>query len=399
MVVLITRLSGHDTKRAANCRFAVEIRESTGELGKLLTNPTQSPNATSTAHTALGQSGWSDERAITRKLMDNQSFHPAWWLPGPHLQTLWSPLFRKQPKLPRQRERIELDDGDFIDLDWCNPKQVTQGPLTLILHGLTGSSDSNYAWGLQYHLMQKGQPSVVMHFRGASDAPNRHARMYHSGDTADVRKIAQLLLDRGWKQLFAAGYSLGGNVLLKWLGETGRRNPITAAVAVSVPFELKLCAETMDHGFSRVYRNEMLGSLKNAIAQKRRWAQQHDAQVFETLNALGDVNRHQTFREYDQHVVSPLNGFKSADDYYQRCSSRAFVPNIHIPTLIIHSVDDPLMVPQVIPKPDELPAGVTLELYAQGGHVGFVAGRIPFRPEYWLEQRVAAFFAEKSTEG
>lgn len=327
--------------------------------------------------------------------MENQSFHPAWWLPGPHLQTLWPPLLRKQPALPRQRERIELSDGDFIDLDWCNPRELSGGPLTLILHGLTGSSDSPYAWGLQRYLLQKGLPSVVMHFRGASGEPNRHARMYHSGDTADVKQIAHLLIERGWSTLFAAGYSLGGNVLLKWLGETGRRNPLKAAVAVSVPFELKLSAETMDLGFSRVYRNEMLDKLKATIESKRQWAKTHDQHVYETLQALGDVRRHQTFRDYDQNVVAPLNGFLGADDYYQKCSSRAFVPNIHIPTLIIHSVDDPIMVPQVIPKPDELPAGVTLELYPQGGHVGFVSGKIPFRPEYWLEQRVWEYFADR----
>lgn len=326
--------------------------------------------------------------------MENQSFHPAWWLPGPHLQTLWSPFFRKQLVVPRQRERIELADGDFIDLDWCNPSGMTGGPLVLILHGLTGSAESHYARGLQFHLMQKGLPSVVMHFRGASGEPNRHARMYHSGDTSDVREIAALLLARGWSTLLGAGYSLGGNVLLKWLGETGRRNPLAAAVAVSVPFELKLCAEAMDQGFSRVYRNSMLNSLKETLERKREWAARHDANVFESLKTLGDVRRHQTFREYDQHVVAPLNGFQGADDYYQKCSSRAFIPNIHTPTLVIHSIDDPIMVPQVIPKPDELPAGVTLELYAQGGHVGFVSGRVPFKPDYWLERRVCGYFSE-----
>lgn len=324
--------------------------------------------------------------------MQNQTFHPAWWLPGPHLQTLWSPLFRKKSPLPRQRERIELPDGDFIDLDWCNPQPAVTGPLVIILHGLTGSSDSAYAWGLQYHLLQKSQPSVVMHFRGASGEPNRHARMYHSGDTADLAFVAHLLQKRGWAQLYGAGYSLGGNVLLKWLGETGRRNPLKAAVAVSVPFELKLTAEAMNNGFSRTYRNEMLRALKHSITAKRHWAAAHDPRVFEILTALGDVNRHKTFRDYDEHVVAPLNGFVDADDYYQKCSSRAFLPNIHVPTLLIHSIDDPLMVPQVIPKPDELPAGVTLELYPQGGHVGFVAGSKPFKPDYWLEQRVCEYF-------
>lgn len=325
--------------------------------------------------------------------MENQSFHPAWWLPGPHLQTMWSPLFRKLLNFPRQRERIELADGDFIDLDWCTPSRNAEGPLVMILHGLTGSAESHYAQGLQYHLLQKGVPSVVMHFRGASGEPNRHARMYHSGDTADLKEVASTLLSRGWSTLLGAGYSLGGNVLLKWLGETGRRNPLSAAVAVSVPFELKLCAEAMDEGFSRVYRNSMLKSLKDTLERKRQWAERHDANVFDTLQALGDVRRHETFRDYDHHVVAPLNGFRGADDYYQKCSSRAFLPNIHTPTLIIHSVDDPLMVPQIIPKPDELPAGVTLELYAQGGHVGFVAGNIPFKADYWLERRVCNYFS------
>ncbi|HED16244.1 MAG TPA: alpha/beta fold hydrolase, partial [Gammaproteobacteria bacterium] len=165
-------------------------------------------------------------------MIPQSKFKPAWWLPGPHLQTIWANRIRPKPAITLKRERIELDDGDFIDLDW-NDQQG--GPLILILHGLEGSSNSNYAAGILRSFSQRGWTAVLMHFRGCSGEPNRLARRYHAGETDDLTLILELLRQRyPDRPVFAVGYSLGGNVLLKWLGETGENNPLSAALAISV---------------------------------------------------------------------------------------------------------------------------------------------------------------------
>jgi predicted alpha/beta-fold hydrolase len=218
--------------------------------------------------------------------------------------------------------------------------------------------------------------------------------MYHSGDTADLDVIVRALRQRGYANLMVAGFSLGGNVLLKWLGEQGDKAGIRRAVAVSVPFRLDTVAETMNHGPSRIYRNHMLGELKATLKRKLEWARQHAPATHQQLSALGDTDRYQSFRDYDNGVVAPLNGFDSADDYYERCSSRRFLRDITVPTLLVHALDDPLMTPEVVPGPQELPVNVTLELFERGGHVGFVAGHNPLRPVYWLDTRIADYFTE-----
>src|SRR3990167_580396 len=180
--------------------------------------------------------------------MNGNQFKPAWWLPNSHLQTLWPAICRKRKKLSLQRERFELPDGDFIDLDWLKKDQ--SGPLVLILHGFEGSVESHYAAGILQTLNRKGWRGVFMHFRGCSGEHNRLPRGYHSGDTHDVRYVIQTIRKREPKTPIAAvGYSLGGNVLLKWLGETGEQNPLKAAIAISVPFELHKAAARIQQGF------------------------------------------------------------------------------------------------------------------------------------------------------
>jgi predicted alpha/beta-fold hydrolase len=182
------------------------------------------------------------------------------------------------------------------------------------------------------------------------------------------------------------GYSLGGNVLLKWLGEQRHRAPIRAAAAVSVPFMLADSATRMAHGFSRVYQWELVQRLKRSVENKRR--------RLALSSKIDDLSRIATFREFDEHVTAPLHGFAGADDYYARASSRPFLKHIDIPTLIVHSRDDPFMSPQTAPLPNEVSAAVTLEIFQYGGHVGFVGGPWPWRADYWLERRIPAFFAE-----
>ena len=324
------------------------------------------------------------------QLLINTSFKPAWWLKNPHLQTLYPALIRKTPALVLRRERLFTPDHDFIDLDWYGEDHQ---PLVILLHGLSGSSKSSYIVGLQQSLANEGYRSVVLNFRGCSGEYNNTARCYHSGETDDIHFLYQTLRDREPATPIAAiGFSLGGNVLLKWLGEQGNQLSLLAAVAISVPFALSACATKLDKGFSQVYRNHLLGELKQYIREKRRYLQQIDHhKEASKLIQLGDLSDINSFWQYDERVVAKLYGFKNNLDYYQRSSSRQFLKNITVPTLLIQASDDPFMTISAIPGIDELSSCVKLELSNEGGHVGFVMGNNPFNPSYWLEQRIPEF--------
>jgi predicted alpha/beta-fold hydrolase len=318
---------------------------------------------------------------VVEAFMTAAAFKPAWWLPGPHLQTLWPTFAGRGKKIALQRERIELSDGDFIDIDWTTQ---TTGPRVLVLHGLEGSVNSPYAQGILKALSRQGWRSGVMHFRGCSGEVNRLPRTYHSGDTSDLAAIIALLQKREPNSPLAViGFSIGGNVLLKWLGETQGNNPLAAAVAVSVPFQLNKSVDRLREGFSRVYEKHLLRCLCRKMAEK-----------FETQSApipLPSLASLQTIRQFDNEITAPLHGFSSAEDYYVQSSSRQFLKSIQVPTLVLHAKDDPFMPASVIPEASELSAAITLEVLPKGGHVGFVGGSVPWRPQYWLDERIPAF--------
>ena len=325
--------------------------------------------------------------------METHSFKPAWWLPGPHLQTLWQPLFRRRPTPVTRRERLATPDGDFLDIDWLGPDE---GPIVILLHGLSGSSRSPYIRGMQSVLDKYGWRSAAMNFRGCSGEPNLTAHGYHSGDTRDLDFVYDTLRRRHEEAVIAAvGYSLGGNVLLKWLGERGDQVELMAAAAVCVPLRLDLCAERLDQGASRLYRNQLLLELKDYVRDKQRYLETIGRyEEADKLAGLGDLSPIQSFWGYDSRVVAGLYGFRDAQDYYDQSSARQYLQHIRRPTLVIQSRNDPFMTPAVLPEPSELSPAVSLEVADSGGHVGFVGGRVPCRPEYWLERRIPAFFLE-----
>ncbi len=311
------------------------------------------------------------------------SFQPAWWCRGPHMQTLWARLMRRAPRVSLQRERLELPDGDFIDLDWT---ETGSGPIVVILHGLEGSSDSPYARGILQAVERRGWRGVVMHFRGCSGEPNRLARSYHSGDTGDLAYLIDALRRREPRTpLATVGFSLGGNVLLKWLGKSGERAPLRAAVAVSVPFVLHSAADRLQHGFSRLYQWRLMRSMRNSVNEKRR--------RMELPLKIRDLSALKSFRDFDEYVTAPLHGFDNANHYYTVSSSRQYLKGLVVPTLLLHARDDPFMTETAIPRGDELAESITLELSSRGGHVGFVAGNWPWQPRYWLEERIPAYLA------
>jgi predicted alpha/beta-fold hydrolase len=322
------------------------------------------------------------------------AFMPAWWLPGGHLQTLWNPFCRRAPSLQRRRERLWLADGDFIDLDWHGPHELT-APLVLVLHGLTGSSRSHYVLGLQRQLAERGWTSAAINWRGCSGEPNLLPRAYHSGASDDLAEvIAHLQAARPLAPLYAVGYSLGGNVLLKYLGETGTAAPLQRAVAVSVPYRLDQCADRIGLGFSRVYQAHFMREMVGYVKDKQQlFARQGNTEHLSALERLGSLQGMRTFWDFDGRFTAPLHGYADASDYYRRASSRYFLPDIRIPTLLIQAEDDPFVFRHSVPDPDELSTSTTLELHHSGGHVGFVEGSLT-KPQYYLERRIPQWLTE-----
>ncbi|MCB1814238.1 MAG: hydrolase [Candidatus Competibacteraceae bacterium] len=322
------------------------------------------------------------------------TFKPAWWLPGAHLQTLWPVLQRRFASADQypalQRERLTLPDGDFLDLDYTSPPSAMPAgtPLILLLHGLEGSSESGYARGLLRVLQQRGWVGIVMHFRGCSGEPNRLRRSYNAGDSGDLAYVIDTLHAR-WPDsaLAAVGYSLGGNVLLKWLAEQGRDCVLQAAAAVSVPFRLADAARRMQQGLSRLYQWHLLRSLRASYRAK--FASRDDAPV-----ALDELSQLRDFFQFDDRITAPLHGYDGVEDYYRRASSRQYLHQIETPTLLVHARNDPFMFADTAPTAAELSGNITLELSSDGGHVGFVSGPWPWRPQYWLEQRIPDFLSE-----
>lgn len=316
------------------------------------------------------------------------SFRPAPWLKNPHLQTIVAGLLRPQARLDIRRERIELPDGDFVDADWQqSPVEVPGSPVVVVLHGLGGSIESRYARAMLLALRARGWRAVLLHLRGASGEPNRQARGYHSGDTADVGFFIDMLHEREPDvPLAVIGYSMGGNILLKLLGERGSDLPLVTGVAVSVPYDLALCAEAINRGFSRVYQARLIAALRQLAEVKFR--------DMEPPIEVPDMRSLRDFYAFDDAVTAPLNGFASAQHYYDTCSSRQFLRDIRLPTLAIHALDDPFMSPEVVPQDEELSAHVRLEVSEHGGHVGFIGPGRRGLPAYWLEQRIPDWLAE-----
>ena len=313
-------------------------------------------------------------------------FIPAWWCCSPHLQTLWPFLFRGGPSPAYQRERLELPDGDFIDIDWLGSQN--DSPIVILLHGLEGGSDSHYIRAISTRLAGLGLRCAILHFRGCSGETNRLARGYHSGDTADLSYfINGLSLKTPSVPIAAIGYSLGGNVLLKYCGETGRDCPLSFAVTVSVPFDLMIAAESLNSGLSRLYQWWLVGSLRRTAQRK--------IELGLLDYSSEEIRSLRTFTRFDDKVTAPLHGFDRAEDYYRRSSSRQYLNNIRIPTLLLQAADDPFLLEKGLPVEQELSDSVELEVSQHGGHVGFVNGRSPFASKYWLDKRISEYVSSE----
>ncbi|MEA1893126.1 MAG: hydrolase [Campylobacterota bacterium] len=316
-------------------------------------------------------------------------FKPPFLLKNRHVQTLYSSLFRKIPHHDFDKERFELSDGDFIECYWYNKQNKEDNrPIVILFHGLAGSYKSPYIQGTMKELDSNGFNSVIVHFRSCSGVMNIRASSYHSGKTDDALEFIASLQKRFKNtKFFAIGYSLGGNMLLKLLGELKQSSPFKAAISVSAPMQLDICGDSMDRGFSKIYQHHLMKSLNSSLEEK---CDMHDMKSLINLNKK-DIKSFRTFWEFDDAYTAPIHGFDSALDYYTKSSSKQFLKYIKTNTLIIHSIDDPFMTPKVIPDEDEISSYVSLEIYPNGGHVGFVEGSF-FKPKYWLEKRAVSYF-------
>ncbi len=314
-----------------------------------------------------------------------EPFRPAWGAAGPQRQTLLAHLIRRPRPPPVRRERVDTHDGDFLDLDWvAAPPEV---PHVLVLHGLEGSPGSGYVRATLNAIARRGWGAVAMAWRSCSGEPNRVLRSYCSGETEDPRFVAHRIREAGIRgPLFAIGFSLGANALLKLLAETGDEAPLDAAVAVSTPFDLAACARALDAPWSggAIYRRVFLRTLRRKALDKLR---EHPASG---LSPDG-VRRARTLRAFDDAFTAPSNGYRDADDYYARASSGPLLERIRRPVLCISAEDDPMIPEETLPTAIPGP-WVQLLRTAGGGHVGFLAGSL-FRPRFWAESQAVEFLA------
>lgn len=330
-------------------------------------------------------------------------FRPAWWARGPHAQTMVGRLLRPSPSIALERLRLDTPDDDFVDVDVApdpgareKPDQGSGAdparggaPLVLVLHGLEGSSRRSYTLLTYDALARRGLRAAGLNFRGCSGEPNLLPRAYHSGDTEDVAFVIEVLKERfPGRLLGAVGFSLGGNVLLKYLGERGRDAGVDAAVAISVPFDLTAGSSALERGLTgRIYTYYFLRMLRRKLRAKEEILAGHvDVQ---------DAYRTPTLRMFDDTVTAPLHGFRDAAHYYDVSSSSGYLDGVAVPTLILHALDDPFLPRSAVPV-DAVDANPWLVggFTERGGHVGFLEGSAPWAPGFWAERETARFLAD-----
>lgn len=314
-------------------------------------------------------------------LIEKSTYRPPAWLRGGHFQTIHPALFRKVAPVTLRRERLELDDGDFLDLEWSGGGSSR---LAILCHGLEGRPRAAYMQGMARALAERGWDVLTWAFRGCGAEPNRLASFYHSGKTEDldtvVRHVSRV---HPASKIDLVGFSLGGNLILKYVGERGAEiSPkIHRAVAFSVPCELACSSAKLSQWQNRIYMERFLRTLRAKVREKHpRFPAELD---------ITGLERMRTFAEFDGRFTAPLHGFADAEDYWKRSSCRQFLSGISIPTLLITAANDPILGPACYPHKEAVESATFhLETPAEGGHCGFGAAA-----EYWSEKRAAGFLS------
>ncbi|WP_159468239.1 YheT family hydrolase [Dyadobacter sp. 3J3] len=324
----------------------------------------------------------------------NSHHNPPFWLPNGHLQTIYPALFRTINSVDYQRERIATPDQDFLDLDWSLATKESgfhdKNKLVILSHGLEGNSTRQYILGMVRFLSAEGYDCLAWNFRSCSGEMNKTSRFYHSGATEDLDLVIQHVFEKGYTHVDLLGFSLGGNLTLKYLGEKAFNiDPrIKKTVVFSVPMDLKACSLEIVKPQNRIYQSRFLKTLKPKVDQK-------------AVHFPGDINPADfkfvnTLYDFDDIFTAPLHGFQNADHYYEMSSAMFFVKNITIPTLIVNAANDPIVPENSLPVSliDTL-SNVLLEISDFGGHCGFRPSGL-FQINYWSELRALEFLRDKS---
>lgn len=319
-------------------------------------------------------------------LLPSSSYHPPRGLANGHLQTIFPALFRRVSLVTRERERIETPDGDFLDLDWS--QEASSSRLAILSHGLEGDSRNAYVQGMAAALQRAGWNVLAWNFRGCSGEPNRLLSSYHSGATRDLDTVIRHALALSSpRQIALIGFSMGGNLTLKYLGDQAEDlDPrIVGAVTYSVPCDLASSSRRLEGLIQRLYMARFLASLRIKIREKmQRFPGQLDDSGLDAMR---------TFAEFDGAYTAPLHGFASAEDYWQRASCGPVLPRLTIPTLLVNAANDPFLAPACYPVAvARESAALSLELPSSGGHLGFVTRHR--HNEYWSETRAVEFLSQ-----
>lgn len=331
---------------------------------------------------------------MSTKRTSEYTYRPAWWVRGPHAQTLWGKFFRRRVQPATRSERWETPDGDFLDVHRLDAP--AGAPHLLFLHGLEGTIRSHYVAGFFSEAARRGWSADLLIFRGCGAEPNRAPRFYHSGETTDLAfAFERIRSERPNVPIVLAGVSLGGNVLLKFLGERGANlDGVRAAAAISVPFDLERGSRFISRGFSKIYDRHFLRTLKQkALAKLEHYPNLFDAARLESASCIYD---------FDDVVTAPVHGFADAHDYYTRSSSIRWLEGIRVPTLLLSAADDPFLPADVLDEVRTIASrnsALDIEFQAHGGHVGFVAGPAPWRAFYYAEWRTSEFLSSYVTKG
>ena len=344
--------------------------------------------------------GASVRPSMSRESHDTQSdaasfieYEAPGWLPGGHVQTIYAYYLKQKANFTYRHERWETPDCDFIDLDWLDTFPA-ESKLLVLFHGLEGCSRSHYAVSLMNRLRSEGWRGVVPHFRGCGGEINRLPRGYHAGDSAELDWILRRLKKEHPKsRLYVVGISMGGNDLLKWLGQQGAYalDIVHRAVAVSVPLDLRIAAEQLDQGWNKlIYTRNFLNMMKSKVLKK---IAAHGLRLDPRA-----IRATSTFREIDNLYTAPIHGFRDAEDYWSRSSSKPWLRHIEVPTLLINACNDPFFPGQALPTRAEVAEAVTLEYPESGGHLGFVSGKFPGRFN-WLPGRILRFLGDGGLRG
>ncbi len=320
-----------------------------------------------------------DSASLQNSAFANKDYHSPSLFFNAHLETIYPSLMRSVVLQPYQRERIETDDNDFLDLDW-----LTQGSkkLVIISHGLEGNSQRAYIKGMAKAFFTNGVDTLAWNYRGCGEEMNKQLRFYHSGATDDLDSVIQHAIKKNrYDSIYLIGFSLGGNLTLKYLGERTAHSIIKKSIVFSVPLNLHSSCLQISKPSNWMYSNRFLKSLKNKIIQK--------SKVMEGINING-MEKIRSLIQFDDHFTAPLHGYSNAIDYYKQCSALYFLKNISIPAHIVNAQNDPFLSEDCYPE-EQLKnhAFITFESPKHGGHVGFA--QFNKNGLYWSEARALRF--------